>query len=139
MSDIVSQKKRTEMMSSVKQKNTKPELLLRKMLHKHGFRFRLHDKKLPGTPDIIMPKYKTVIFVHGCFWHQHKGCRKSRRPTSNVGFWNSKLDKNIERDKTKSEALKKLGWKVLVIWECELKESEILLKNLKKKLLNERD
>lgn len=131
MADIVSRSKRTEMMSSVKQRHTKPEITVRIILHRHGFRFRLHNKKLPGTPDIVLPKYKSVIFVHGCFWHQHEGCRKARRPTSNVEFWNEKLDKNIERDSRKEAELKNSGWKVLTIWDCELKDEDLLIEKVK--------
>jgi DNA mismatch endonuclease, patch repair protein len=131
MADIVSRSKRKEMMSSVKQRHTKPEIAVRKLLHRHGFRFRLHNKKLPGTPDIVLPKYKAVIFVHGCFWHQHEGCRKARRPTSNVEFWNEKLDKNIERDSRKELELKNSGWKVLTIWDCEIKDENSLIEKVK--------
>lgn len=132
MADIVSRSKRKEMMSSVKQRHTKPEITVRKLLHRLGYRFRLYSKKLPGTPDIVLPKYKSVIFVHGCFWHQHEGCRKSRRPTSNVEFWNEKLDKNIERDNRKESELKSLGWKVLTIWDCEIKDEDLLIEKIKK-------
>ncbi len=132
MADIVSRSKRREMMSSVKQRHTKPEIIVRKLLHRLGYRFRLHSKKLPGTPDIVLPKYKAVIFVHGCFWHQHEGCRKSRRPTSNVEFWNEKLDRNIARDKQKESELKKSGWKILTVWDCEIKDEEALIKKVKK-------
>ncbi len=132
MADTVSRTKRAEIMSRVKQRHTKPEITVRKILHRNGFRFRLHNKKLPGTPDIVLPKYETVIFVHGCFWHQHEGCTKARRPTSNVEFWNEKLDKNIERDGRKEAELKKAGWKVLYVWQCELKD----IKSLEKKLTN---
>lgn len=131
MADIVSRSKRKEMMSSVKQRHTKPEITVRKLLHRLGYRFRLHSKKLPGTPDIVLPKYKSVIFVHGCFWHQHKGCRKSRRPTSNVEFWNEKLDKNIERDNRKESELKNAGWKVLTVWDCEIKDEDLLIEKVK--------
>ena len=121
---------RSSLMSKVRRQNTKPEITVRSILHKLGYRFRLHDKKLPGTPDIVLPKYNTVIFVHGCFWHQHEGCRKSRRPTSNINFWNEKLDKNIKRDNEKAQALQDLGWKVLTVWECELKAVEVLSNRL---------
>ena len=130
MADTVSQAKRTEIMSSVKQRHTKPEIIVRKILHRHGFRFRLHNKKLPGTPDIVLPKRKAVIFVHGCFWHQHEGCRKSRRPTSNVEFWNEKLDRNIARDNRKEFELEKSGWKVLTVWDCEIKNEDSLIEKL---------
>lgn len=123
-------------MSKVSGKETKPEILIRKFLFSKGFRFRKNDKKLPGKPDIVLPKYKTVIFVHGCFWHQHKNCKKAARPTSNTEFWNVKLDRNLKRDKENIKYLKNLGWKVIVIWECTLKNAEKLEK-AKMKLLNE--
>ena len=108
-------------MSSVKSKNTGPELRVRSVLHRHGLRFRLHRKDLPGSPDIVLPKYKTVIFVHGCFWHGHD-CSKGRRPSSNQNFWNKKLNNNIQRDKVNYTSLQELGWDVKVIWECSVSE-----------------
>lgn len=123
-------------MSKVSGKETKPEILIRKFLFSKGFRFRKNDKKLPGKPDIVLPKYKTVIFVHGCFWHQHKGCRKAARPTSNTEFWNVKLDKNVERDKNNTLQLNKDGWKIITIWECDLKNNERIEK-VKMELLSE--
>lgn len=118
-------------MSRVKSKNTKPELMIRSILHKQGYRFRVHRKDLPGNPDIVLPRYKTVIFVHGCFWHQHEGCPDSKRPSTNIEFWNSKLNENIARDQKNKIKLRELGWEVFVIWECEMKDIE----NLKKKLI----
>lgn len=118
-------------MSRVKSKNTKPELMIRSILHKEGNRFRVHRQDLPGKPDIVLPRYKTVIFVHGCFWHQHEGCPDSKRPSTNIEFWNSKLNENIVRDKKNKIKLRELGWEVFVIWACEIKDIE----NLKKKLL----
>ena len=112
-------------MSKVSGKETKPEILVRKLLFSKGFRYRKNVKSLPGNPDIVLPKYKTVIFVHGCFWHQHEGCRKSSRPTTNVEFWNNKLNKNVARDASNLNHLKKAGWKVLTVWECELKKNAI--------------
>lgn len=120
MADCHSKDVRSKNMSAVKGKNTKPEMLMRSLLHKNGFRFRLHDKTLPGKPDIILKKYKAVIFVHGCFWHLH-GCRKSNIPENNKEFWLEKLNTNKERDRRNIEELNKLGWRVLVIWECSLK------------------
>ena len=120
--DKYSTEKRSSMMSSVKTKNTKPEILVRSILHKSGLRFRLHRKDLPGSPDIVLPKYKTAIFVHGCFWHGHD-CPKGRRPASNQEFWNEKLDNNIERDKANYISLQSLGWSVKVIWECSIHET----------------
>lgn len=133
MTDNLTGEQRKKAMSSVKQRHTKLEIIIRSLLHRQGFRFRIHNKKLSGTPDIVLTKYKTVVFAHGCFWHQHEGCRKSRRPTSNVEFWNAKLDRNIERDKNNIRDLEKSGWTVIVVWECELKNME----KLTEKLLNE--
>lgn len=113
---------RSSMMSSVKNKNTKPEILVRSILHKNGLRFRLHRKDLPGSPDIVLPRYKTAIFVHGCFWHGHD-CPKGSRPTSNQEFWNEKLDGNMERDKANYISLQSLGWSVKIIWECSIQET----------------
>ena len=107
-------------MAAIKGKNTKPELLVRSWLHRNGFRFRLHRKDLPGTPDIVLPKYRTVIFVHGCFWHSH-GCANSDVPRTRRAFWKEKLSTNRSRDKKMSLSLRKLGWRVVVVWECELR------------------
>ncbi len=109
-------------MSRISGKNTKPELIVRKLLHRMGYRFRLHRKDLPGKPDIVLPRYRTVIFVHGCFWHGHPGCKRSKRPSTNIEFWNEKLDKNIRRDKENISALESSGWRVLVIWACEIND-----------------
>lgn len=117
-------------MAQVKSENTSPELAIRKLLHRLGYRFRLHRKDLPGKPDIVLPKHKTVIFVHGCFWHGHLGCRRAARPTSNTDFWNAKLDRNIERDRNARKELKKLGWRVITIWECEIKNAAITEKTV---------
>lgn len=124
--DKLSPAHRSRVMASVRGKDTTPELRARKMLHALGFRYRLHRKDLPGKPDIVLPKYRVCIFVHGCFWHQHPGCKRSSRPSSNEEFWSGKLDKNIERDEENRQALQKLGWKVAVIWECETKDPERL-------------
>ena len=109
-------------MSKVKSKNTKPELQVRSWLHKRGFRFRLHRKDLPGIPDIILPKYKIAIFVHGCFWHQHPGCKKATIPRTNHKFWKQKLERNVERDNEHDDQLKRQGWKVITLWECDVKK-----------------
>ena len=118
--DTVDKPTRSKIMSSVKQKDTRPEMKLRKSLHKAGFRYRLHDNKLPGTPDIVFRKYSAVIFVHGCFWHRH-GCKFSTFPLTNNDFWQKKFKSNIIRDKKKTESLLKNDWRVLVMWECTLK------------------
>ena len=118
--DTVDEKTRSRIMASVRQKGTGPELRLRKALHRLGFRYRLNDNKLPGSPDLVFPKYKAVIFVHGCFWHRH-GCKASTTPKTRRDFWLAKFKANVERDEAKIEALKAKGWRVLVVWECSLK------------------
>ncbi len=118
--DIFSEEQRSYVMSRVSSKNTKPELCVRSFLHKQGLRFRIHRKDLPGKPDLALPKYKTAVFVHGCFWHRHKGCPRATMPSTRVGFWERKFVRNVARDKANKSALRKAGWKVLVVWECEL-------------------
>lgn len=110
-------------MSRVGSKNTKPELLVRSMLHGMGYRFRLHRKDLPGSPDIVLPKHGAVVFVHGCFWHQHPGCRKATLPRNNSEFWKTKLERNMRRDAENQRRLLESGWRVLVLWECEIRSS----------------
>ncbi|MHB1378133.1 MAG: very short patch repair endonuclease [Desulfurivibrionaceae bacterium] len=122
--DIVSKKTRSKMMASVRSRNTKPEIMVRSLLHRLGYRFRLHRKDLPGNPDIVLSRYKKIIFVHGCFWHQHQGCSKSNRPDTRPEFWNKKLNENIERDKVIIRQLQDAGWTVHVIWECQTKKGE---------------
>lgn len=124
--DVLSPEQRRRTMAAVKSKNTKPELVIRRLLHALGYRFRLHRKDLPGHPDIVLPKHKTVVLVHGCFWHQHPGCKHAARPTSRLDYWNPKLDRTIARDKKQESELKALGWQVLVIWECELRDRNLL-------------
>jgi DNA mismatch endonuclease, patch repair protein len=131
MTDKLTEEKRSWNMSRIKGKDTKPELLVRSYLHKKGFRFTLHNSKLPGKPDICLPKYKTVIFVHGCFWHRHKGCKFATTPKSKIEFWKDKFEKNIIRDRKNTNLLKNLKWRVIVIWECEITNET----KLKKKLL----
>jgi len=116
-------------MAAVKNKNTAPEIIVRKALHRLGYRFRLHRRALPGNPDIVLPRYRAVIFVHGCFWHGHD-CRRGKRPSTRTDFWNAKLDRNLERDRKNAELLKELGWRVLVVWECETKDGENLDRSL---------
>lgn len=119
--DIVGPIKRSQMMAGIKGKNTKPEIQVRKILHAHGFRFRLHQKNMPGWPDIVLPKYKTVIFVHGCFWHGHQNCPIFRLPKSRTEFWQEKIGNNILRDERNTGLLMESGWRVANIWECALK------------------
>jgi DNA mismatch endonuclease, patch repair protein len=120
MTDVFSQEKRSEVMSRIKSKDTIPEKKVRSMLHKMGYTFRLHRKDLPGTPDIVLPRYKVAIFVHGCFWHRHKGCKFAYQPKSRANFWQTKLECNVERDRRTEEELIELGWQIVIIWECEL-------------------
>jgi len=112
-------------MSQVRSKDTKPELIVRKFLHTHGFRYRLHVKDLPGKPDIVLPKYKTVIFIHGCFWHGHKHCKYATLPKTRTQWWLNKIDRNISNDKKAILALKKEGWKIITIWGCELRGDKL--------------
>ncbi|MEQ4283259.1 MULTISPECIES: very short patch repair endonuclease [Pseudomonas] len=136
--DIVDSATRSRMMSGIRGKNTRPELLVRKFLHAHGFRFRLHRKDLPGNPDIVLPKLKTCIFVHGCFWHRHPGCRYATMPKTRPEFWAEKFSKNVARDAKSILALRQLGWSTIIIWECQLKAPELTksayLQDLKKAL-----
>lgn len=120
--DIWSKEKRSAVMSRIRSKNTKPELKLRSLLYAAGLRYRLHRKDLPGKPDLVFAKYKAVIFVHGCFWHFHKECREGRIPGSNTKFWEEKLSKNIGRDERNQLKLEESGWKVIVVWECEIEK-----------------
>lgn len=129
MTDIVSPEKRSEMMSGIRSRDTKPERTVRSWLHRNGYRFRINRKDLPGTPDIVLPKYRTVIFVHGCFWHRHEGCKLAYMPKSNVRKWADKFSKNVERDKTKLRECQQAGWKVVVIWECETRDGSFRKKS----------
>jgi DNA mismatch endonuclease (patch repair protein) len=124
MTDIVSTEKRTEMMRGIRARNTRPEILVRQWLHRHGYRFRLHRRDLPGTPDIVLPRYRTAILVMGCFWHRHSGCRLAYTPKSNVERWEAKFAENQERDRRKLAALEALGWRVLIVWECEVRSGD---------------
>ncbi len=129
MTDRVSAAERSRMMAKVRNRDTAPEILVRKILHAAGFRFRLYRRDLPGRPDIVLPRHRKVIFVHGCFWHGHD-CPRGKRPTTNMEFWNAKLDKNIARDAAVRAELEKLGWSVLTVWECETKDRVTLTKTL---------
>ena len=121
MADVHTKETRSYNMSQIKGKDTKPELLVRKYLHAHGLRYRLHTTGLPGKPDIVLPKYKTVVFVHGCFWHRHEGCRYFVVPKTRTEFWMNKIGRNVANDEKQMTALTAAGWRVLTIWECELK------------------
>ena len=126
MTDKFSKIVRSRVMSNINSRNTKPEKLVRSMMHSLGYRFRLHDKNLPGKPDIVLKKYQVAVFVNGCFWHQHKGCSKAAKPKSNNEYWDKKLSRNSERDLLNMKALKSLVWKCFVVWECETRTPEIL-------------
>jgi DNA mismatch endonuclease (patch repair protein) len=121
MADTISAERRSWNMSRIRGRDTGPELRLRSLLHRAGFRFRLHAKDLPGKPDIVLPKYHTVIFVHGCFWHRHEGCRYATTPSTRAEFWQAKFDGNVKRDNRNRAALEAAGWTVMTVWECELK------------------
>lgn len=138
MADTVSKKRRSEIMSSVRSSNTEPELIIRKFLFNQGFRYRINDKSLPGKPDIKLTKYKCVILINGCFWHGHENCRIYVMPKTNQDFWKKKILRNVERDRNNIEALRSMGWRVIVIWECELRKKFLpeTLTNLKKEILN---
>ena len=126
---------RSKNMSAIKSKNTKPEIKVRKVLHSMGYRFRLHGKDLPGSPDIVLPKYKTVIFVHGCFWHRHEDCKYASTPKTRKEFWESKFNENVKRDKSHQKKLSAIGWKFIIVWECEIKDKNLLIKDRLKRLL----
>ncbi len=130
MTDIYSKNKRSGIMSKISGKETKYEILVRKFLFEKGFRYRKNDKRLPGRPDIVLPKYKTVIFIHGCFWHGHH-CKAAKLPETNKEFWENKINSNMERDKKNQHKLEKLGWKIIIIWQCKLKNKKMMTKKLK--------
>lgn len=136
--DVHDKETRSYNMSCIKGKNTKPEEIVRKYLFSQGFRYRKNDKRLPGTPDIVLPKYKTVIFVNGCFWHGHDGCRYFVIPKTNTEFWTKKIETNRNRDIRKINDIQILGWKVIVVWKCQLKKPIIhsTLKNISSELNN---
>lgn len=118
-------------MSRVRSANTGPEIRVRKILHRLGYRFRLHRRDLPGTPDIVLPAYDSIVLVHGCFWHRHDRCRDASTPSTRIRFWKKKFAENVTRDAKKTAALRALGWKVLIVWECELRDEGALAEKLK--------
>ena len=124
MVDTLSKAERSERMSRIRGKDTKPELALRSAMHRLGFRFRLHGAKLPGRPDLVFPKYRAAVFVHGCFWHRHQGCKIASMPKTNTPFWQAKFTRNIDRDAEVTKALQSVGWRVFKVWECELASEE---------------
>ncbi len=125
MADVHNKATRSYNMSRIKGKDTKPELLVRRFLHAQGFRYKLHDKNLPGKPDIVLPKYQTVIFIHGCFWHGHKNCKYFSVPKTRSEWWLNKIEGNKRNDRKASTALKKQGWKIITVWECQLKANKL--------------
>lgn len=125
MTDRLSPERRSRLMSHVKSKDTTPEKIVRSWLHRHGYRFRLHRKDLPGSPDIVLPKHRAVVFVHGCFWHRHPGCGKATTPEDNREFWQAKFEKNVARDRRVREELEALGWRVFVVWGCEIRKKDL--------------
>jgi len=138
MVDHLSPEKRSWNMSRIRSSNTNPEKIVRSLVHRLGFRFRLNKNKLPGRPDIVLNKYNTVVFVNGCFWHRHKGCKDTTTPKSNTKFWKDKFKGNVERDKKNLKALKKMRWKTIIVWECELEKPEKLNNKLRRLLVPDR-
>lgn len=130
MADIFSKEKRSEIMSLIKGKNTKPELFVRSLLHRLGYRFRLNRTDLPGKPDIVLPRYRVAVFVHGCFWHRHEGCKYAYTPKSRPEFWAKKFQANIARDQRVREMLQSVGWRAITVWGCELRKSADLARRL---------
>jgi DNA mismatch endonuclease (patch repair protein) len=125
VTDIYSKQKRSRIMASISGKETKPEILVRKYLFKQGYRYRKNVTSLPGKPDIVLPRFRTVVLIHGCFWHGHNNCKKATKPSSNIDFWNEKIGKNKQRDKRVAQELKNLGWTVITIWDCQLKNKNL--------------
>ena len=134
MTDIVDSRRRSEMMAGIKGRDTKPELVVRRIAHKLGLRFRLHREDLPGRPDLVFPRRRLAVFVHGCFWHRHDGCRYAYTPKSRVDFWMRKFAENVARDRRNEEALRELGWRVLVIWECITRNEEVVREYLRERI-----
>lgn len=130
MTDTVSVPERSRLMSLVKAKNTRPEMLIRRLVHGAGYRYRLHGAKLPGKPDLVFASRRKVIFVHGCFWHRHDHCALARMPKSNQDFWMAKLEGNKERDAANQRKLREMGWEVMVVWECELRDMNAVLERI---------
>jgi DNA mismatch endonuclease, patch repair protein len=124
--DRLSREERSALMGRVRSKNTKPEIVIRRFVHGHGYRFRLHRKNLPGSPDLVFPSLKKAIFVHGCFWHRHEGCKMTTTPNTQKSFWHKKFNSNTQRDKKNISDLKEMGWSVFIVWECEAKNMPAL-------------
>jgi DNA mismatch endonuclease (patch repair protein) len=137
--DKISKEKRSKNMSKIRSKNTKPELLVRSIIHQMGYRFRLHVPDLPGKPDIVLPRHRKIIFVHGCFWHQHKNCKIAHKPKSRISYWQPKLNANKKRHRKHMRTLKSLGWNCIVVWECETKNLNKMKAKLQEFLGNKRN
>ncbi|MFO0406766.1 MAG: very short patch repair endonuclease [Labrys sp. (in: a-proteobacteria)] len=135
MADSLTRERRSWNMSRIRGTNTGPEKQLRSLLHRAGYRFRIHARRLPGSPDIVLPRYRTAVFVHGCFWHRHPGCRNATTPGSRSDFWTAKFEGTVARDKTKAAQLEAAGWQVITVWECELEKApETVLRNVVSRL-----
>jgi len=130
MTDNLSRERRSWNMSRIRSKDTDPEKRVRSALHRAGYRFRLHSKALPGRPDIVLPKYRTVVFVHGCFWHRHSGCAFAYTPKSRVSFWHKKFSMNVDRDERTAISLRAMGWRVITVWECEVRSHRRWLRRM---------
>ena len=137
MPDVYDQAQRSNVMRSVRSENTRPEVIVRQIVHALGYRFRLHRQDLPGKPDIVLPKHRKIILVHGCFWHQHPGCKDADRPQSNTEYWNRKLDRNVQRDQEHMAVLTASSWQVLIVWTCETRNKDQLQQKLEAFLRND--
>ena len=134
MTDTLTTPERSLLMAKIKGKNTRPEIAVRSILHRAGYRFRIHVARLPGKPDVVLARYRTVVFVHGCFWHRHKGCKAATTPKSHRKFWADKFKRNVANDRKHLGQLRRLGWRVVVVWECQLKRPERVLGRIEKVL-----
>ena len=134
MVDHLTKKERSKNMAAIGSKNSVSEIAVRKILFSNGFRYRIHDKRLPGKPDIVLKKYKTLIFVHGCFWHRHKNCKRANTPKSNQGYWIPKINRNVQRDREHVRELRKSDWNVIIVWECQAKDKQKLIKKLNREI-----
>jgi DNA mismatch endonuclease (patch repair protein) len=134
--DKFTKAKRSQIMSKIRGVDTNPERLVRSILHKMGYRFRLYNRQLPGNPDIVLSRHHKVVFIHGCFWHGHKGCRRAKRPSTNVRFWNKKIDSNMKRDQSVKQKLRRRGWRVLIVWQCHTRDKQALERRLERFMSN---
>jgi DNA mismatch endonuclease (patch repair protein) len=130
--DTLTPAERSERMSRVRSRDTKPEMLVRRLVHKMGYRYRLHARKLPGNPDLVFPSLRKIIFIHGCFWHRHGSCKNTRWPKSRLAFWKPKLEENRQRDAANHRRLRRMGWRVMTVWECKLAQTEAVSRRVKR-------